>query len=297
MIKYSHRGIFLGNKVEWKNNLGGKKMKKSGFLFVIIAFITAGSVVTYGTMHYNKEVQAEQLAIQKREITQKKIEIVNKAEQAVELAYKTRDKNHVDAANHAIKRITSENQQVKSALQVKMTKLAALLKQLVEVESAIKDAEDFQKESDIKTAQKLIDKMTDEYLKADKKAAQLKLDDLTTKIKKAADEKAKAEEEAAQQAAQLEAEANNSSETDSSFTNQYEEATNQSEYTQPSYPNYTQPQVPPQNSQEENQSEQEHENDIESEPELVPNESEQEDNENPSGIEDDEKTSSTDNAN
>lgn len=258
-------------------------MKKKGILLVIATFIFAGSVVTYGSMHYNNEVQAEQLAIKKRQTEKKKNEAVENAQKAVDLAYKTRKENHVAAAERAIIRIDSKDGKTKDKLIEKMTALKELLKQIEAVDNAIAKAEKTEKDADIKTAQKVIGKMTDAYLKADKKVAQDRLDKLKDKIKKdKAKKEAQAEEKARrkaeEEAQQITEATEDSSQGEPSYEEQYEEPNYQPDYQEPSYPSYTPP-APPQNDQQG----QDQESSTESTPETMPNESEQDDGGNASG--------------
>jgi len=161
--------------------------KRTLTVAIIVLIIIAGGA--FGIIHHNNEVQAEKIAKQKEQI-QKEKDILENAKLATVKAYESREKNDIDTANEAINKLADRQKENKSELNDKMIKLEAFLKQITNVNTALAKATTSKSSSDIDSAQSLIDKMTDDYLKNDKSAAQKKLNDLKEQITK---EKAKIE--------------------------------------------------------------------------------------------------------
>ncbi|MDU5337162.1 hypothetical protein ACWY2R_15900 [Enterococcus avium] len=169
--------------------------KKKGMAIAIIA-ILAVCGGSYGVVHHNNEVQAQQ---KQEALIKKEKENLESAKSAVDQAYKTRDSKDIEAANKAIDKLSNSQKEEKAKLSKRMTTLDGLLKQLSEINSALEKANKSKTDTNIKSVQTLLDKVTDDYLKNDKKIIQDKLNTLKAQIVKE-DEKKKADAKATEEA-------------------------------------------------------------------------------------------------
>lgn len=160
-------------------------MKKKYITIIVIVLVLIGAGATFGIIHDNNEVKAEQLEKQEHE---EQIEIekdnLKTAETAIDKAYETRSDKDIEAAKTAIDKLSDNQKEDKTKLNDKITKLNNFLKQIFDVETAITNATKSKSDADINSAQVLIDKETDEYLKNDKLSAQKRLDELKALITK-----------------------------------------------------------------------------------------------------------------
>ena len=209
-------------------------MNKKNVMAIVIIVILAVCGVTYGVVHHKNEVQAQQ---KQEALIKKERESFKSANSAVDQAYNTRDSKDIEAANKAIDKLSNNQKEDKKNLAERLNTLDSLLKQLAEINIAIEKANKSKTEADVKSAQSLLDKTTDDYLKNDKKTLQNKLDTLKKLIAEEAKKKAeaKAKDEAVavaktqqeQQAADQEAQNNQTS--------------NQEAYQEPPKPEYQEP--------------------------------------------------------
>lgn len=210
-------------------------MNKKKKIILAITAILAVCVGSYGVVRHNNEVQAQQKqeALIKKEKTN-----LESASSAVNLAYETRDSKDIETANEAIDKLSNNQKEDKTELSKKMSKLDSLLKQLAEINTAIEKANKSKAEADVKSAQTLLDKTTDNYLKNDKKILQDKLDTLKRQIAEEAKKKAEAEAKAKDEAAMVKTQQEQQAAAQESQNNQ---VSNQETYQEPPKQNYQEP--------------------------------------------------------
>lgn len=158
-------------------------MTKKKFIVTIFMVVLVGSV-SFGVIH-NKKVEAERIAQEEQNAKHKKEKkLLDKAKKSVDEAYKTRKEDDTKTAETAISKLMANQKKDKQELTDKLTKLKGLLKQLEEVNKQLTKTEKSKSQQDIDDTQKLIDKLIDEYLKADKETAQKKLDEIKQQLVK-----------------------------------------------------------------------------------------------------------------
>ena len=162
----------------------------------MIVLILVASI-SFGIIHQQK-VEAERIAKEEREaLIKKDKEFLDKAQIAVDLAYSTRKEEDIELAKSAISKINDNKKKDKQKLSDKLTQLIEFLKQLDNTHKQLSKTEKSKSQTDIDATQKLIDNMTDDYLKKDKEEIQKKLNKI--KADKAKSDKEKADKAKAEQ--------------------------------------------------------------------------------------------------
>lgn len=162
---------------------------KKVVLITILALVILGGI-SFSALHYQK-IEAQRIAQEELEARIKKEkEILNEAEIAMELAYRTRKEDDIKTAETAISKLNNKQKKDKQSLSNKLSKLTELLKQLDDIEKELIKTEKSKSQADIDATQKLIDKMTDDYLKKNKEEIQKKLDKINADKAKSDKEKA-----------------------------------------------------------------------------------------------------------
>lgn len=141
-----------------------------------------------GLFFHNKQVQAEQIALEKKEkadYDELKLD-VNKA---IQKAYDSRNEEDIKSAEKMIQKLKAKDQEYQKEI---LDKLKTFLAQVKKTDELLGKAEKTKANADIQTAQKSIDEEKDSYLSKDKKAHQTRLDKLKKSI---ADQKAKEKSE------------------------------------------------------------------------------------------------------
>lgn len=210
--------------------------KKKIILAILVLIICVGGITTYSISRHNEKVRAQEVAQQKLEVQEK--EALKTAETAVETAYQSRDTKDIELANQAIEKLSDNQSKDKEILTTKINELNGFIKQIDELKTAITKAEKSKTDTDIKTVQKLLDNMTNDYLKEDKETAIKNLDKLKASIK---EEQAKAEaDKKAKETEVAEASAQQQVENETQLQGE-QETSNQQSYNEAPQQNYQEP--------------------------------------------------------
>ncbi|MBO0421379.1 hypothetical protein [Enterococcus plantarum] len=213
--------------------------KKKIILTVLFLIVCGGGTTAYSIIQHNEKVHAQEIAQQKLEVQLKKEkDALKTAEIAVEIAYQSRETKDIELANQAIEKLSNNQSKDKETLTTKITKLNSFIKQIDELKTALTKAEKSKSDTDIKAVQKLLDSMTNDYLKEDKETAIKNLDNLKASIK---EEKARLEaEKEVKEKAVAEVSAQQQIENETQFQEE-QETPNQQSYNESPQQNYQQP--------------------------------------------------------
>ncbi|SJZ45213.1 hypothetical protein SAMN02745116_00357 [Pilibacter termitis] len=190
-----------------------KFTKKQLFLIVGTALVVAS--VGTGIVVHNNKAEAARVALAKEDAAKYK-KLQKEVEKTIQTAYDTRGLEMIEKSKELIKKLKKSDKKEPTE---KIQKLEKFIQQVKEAEALVVIAEKSKKDEDIAKAQKAVDEEKDPYLENDKKGHQERLDKLKKaiadeKAKKAAEDKAKAEKEKAEQEALNAAnEANQAAET------------------------------------------------------------------------------------
>lgn len=213
-------------------------MKKRAAIAILALILLTGGIV-YG-VHHNNEVQARELAQKKHEErVQKNLDKLKSAEDAVDQAYKTRDGKEIESAKVAIDGLSDNQKNDKTKLNENLVKLVDLLKQASDLKVAMDTATKSRTDEDIKAVQALLNKVTDGYLKNDKKTIQDQLDTLKEQIVK--DNEKKKDKAKADAEAQVAANAQAQQQQQAQVNAEQQAARNQQAYQEQPQQNYQAP--------------------------------------------------------
>lgn len=174
-------------------NLKLKKNQIVGLSIVATLALVGGA----GFFVHNKQVQAQQVALEQKEKAEYD-ELKLDVNKAIQKAYDTRHEEDITSAENMIQKLKDKDKEYQKGV---LDKLKGFLAQVKKTNDLLTKTEKTKADVDIQNAQKSINEEKDEYLSKDKKAHQTRLDKLKKEI---ADEKAKKEKEAKEKQAQEE---------------------------------------------------------------------------------------------